>query len=70
VARAQIVVCVDQPDEVRAVVAWFDRWRDGLTAVSENSGCGCCVDIWDVEGPAGVLAELPEVVVAHPGIRA
>lgn len=67
-AKAQIIVAVDQPDEVAAVAMWFVRWR-GRLAVSENAGCGCCVNIWDVDGPAEALAELPEVVVAHPGVQ-
>ncbi|MFT3880071.1 MAG: hypothetical protein QM703_10485 [Gemmatales bacterium] len=67
-AKAQIIVEVDQPDEVRALAMWFERWRDRLASVSDNTGCGCCVDIWDVEGPAEALAELPEAVVAHPGV--
>jgi hypothetical protein len=45
VAKAQIIVAVDQPDGVAAVAAWFERWRPQLAAVSENTGCGCCVDI-------------------------
>ncbi len=65
-----VVASVDHPDEVRTVAGWFDRWRDRLVAVSENTGCGCCVDIWDVEGPAEALTELPAAVVAHPGIQA
>ncbi len=68
-AKAQIIVAVDQPDEVQAVAAWFERWRPRLAAVSENTGCGCCVDIWDVDAPAEALAELPEAVVAHPGVQ-
>lgn len=67
-AKVQIIVAVDQPEEVRAVAEWFERWRDHLAAVSDNTGCGCCVDISDVEGPEEALRELPEVVVAHPGI--
>ncbi len=69
-AKAQIIVAVDQPDEVRAVAEWFDRWRGRLAAVSENTGCGCCVAIWDVEGPSEAFQELPGVIVAHPGVVA
>jgi hypothetical protein len=67
-AKAQIGVSVDQPDEVRAVNEWLERWRELLVSVSGNVGCGCCVDIWNVEGPAAALLELPEAVIAHPGI--
>jgi hypothetical protein len=69
VAKAQIVVDVGQPNEVQAVDAWFDNWRSRLTFVSGNTGCGCCVNIWEVEGPIEALHELPEMVVAYPGIE-
>ena len=67
-AKVQIVVAVDEPDEVRVVSDWFARWRVALSSVSDNTGCGCCADIWDVTGPAEALAELPESVIAYPGI--
>lgn len=69
VATVLIIVAVDKPDEVQAVAEWFDRWRDRLTAVSENTGYGCCVDIWNLEGPADALAELPDVVIADIGVE-
>lgn len=66
--KVQIVVTVDDAEEVRSVNEWFARWRDRLAFVSENSGCGCCVNIWNVRGPAEALAELPESVIAYPGV--
>ncbi len=68
-AKAEIIVVVDQPDEVRAVAEWFARWRDRLTVVDGDNGCGCCVNIWNVEGPVEAMRELPEAVVAYPGIE-
>ncbi len=68
-AKAQIIVSVDQPDEVRAVADWFARWQERLVEISVNTGCGCCVNIWDVEGPMEALLELPAVVVGHPGVQ-
>jgi hypothetical protein len=60
--RATICVTVEQASEREMVEAWFDRWRPQLTVVSENKGCGCCVDIWDVEGPTEAIADLrPQV---------
>ena len=67
-AKAQIVVSVDEAEEVRIVTEWFDRWRDRLISISANSGCGCCVDIWNVEGPEEALRELPDAVIAYPGL--
>lgn len=60
--RATICVDVNRPDECAAVEAWFERWRDRLTYVSENRGCGCCVNTWDVDGPDEAVSELPSDV--------
>ena len=60
--RATIVVSTDQPSEVAAVDAWFAKWAGRLGHRSEDQGCGCCVHIWDVDGPAEGVAELPEAV--------
>jgi len=57
--RATIIVDVGQPAEVSAVEKWFARWAPQLSHRSENHGCGCCVDIWEVEAPAQAIAELP-----------
>jgi hypothetical protein len=62
--RAQIIVDVDQPDEVEAAETWFAKWRDQLTSVSKDKGCGCCVHIWDVEGPKEVVDSIPDSILA------
>jgi hypothetical protein len=61
-----ILVESDQADDMRAVDAWFTRWEGRLTAVSENLGCGCCVDIWDVDAPIEALRELPAHLLSLP----
>lgn len=33
-----------------------------LTCRSENQGCGCWVNVWDVEGPDEALAALPSSI--------
>lgn len=63
-ARITIIVDVNIPEEIRAVEEWFARWRGSLTSVSEDEGCGCCVNIWNVEGPPEAIAALPEAVQA------
>jgi hypothetical protein len=65
VAKATVIVAVDYPNEARAVEEWFAKWRDPLTSVSDDYGCGCCVNIWDVEGPAEAIRDLPEVAVTQ-----
>ena len=62
--RATIIVAVDKPAEVQAVEGWLSRWAPKLTHHSQNHGCGCCVDIWEIEAPAEAIAELPAEVYA------
>lgn len=57
--RATIIVDVTHPEEVTACEDWFAKWAPSLTLQSENQGCGCCVNMWDVEGPDEALAALP-----------
>ncbi len=62
--RATIIAAVDVQDEVAAVEAWFSRWGAHLTCCSEDYGCGCCIAMWDVEGPAEAIAEIPSIISA------
>ena len=61
--RATICVDAGAPEQA-AVEAWLTRWRSRLPFVSDNEGCGCCVDIYRVEAPPAALAELPPAVFA------
>lgn len=58
-ARATIIVDVNSPGEVQAAEDWFAAWRHRLTHCSDNNGCGCCVDSFDIEGPDDVIVTLP-----------
>jgi hypothetical protein len=62
--KVTICVEVDSAEEVALVERWFDQWRARLTHCSENSGCGCCVNIWDVDAPEEAVAALPPNVLA------
>jgi len=62
--RTNIIVIVDDRGEVAAVDAWFAKWRSALSHVSEDFGWSCCMHIWQLEGPAEALAELPPSIVA------
>jgi hypothetical protein len=57
--RATIIVDVTHPEEVTASEDWFAKWAPSLTFRSENQGCGCCVNMWNVEGPDEAFAALP-----------
>lgn len=62
--RATICVSVDSSDECAAADAWLERWRDKLKFLSENRGCGCCVNMWNVDGPDEAIDELPREIQA------
>lgn len=64
---ATIVVALDQPDEQAAWRDWLERNRGSIDRLSENLGCGCCVDIYEVEAPAEVIATLPHGVRSGAG---
>jgi hypothetical protein len=57
--RATICVNLTNDEERAGVDAWFERWEKRLTFVSENEGCGCCVDVWNVDGPEEAILEIP-----------
>ena len=44
--------------------AWFARWNERLIYVSPDLGCGCCVHMFNVEGPREAMDELPPVLLA------
>ncbi len=58
--RATLIVDVHRDPDGRARLdAWFARWEAELSHRSDNLGCGCCVDIFEVAAPDDALAELP-----------
>jgi hypothetical protein len=61
--RATICVDVGTPEQ-KVVEAWLKRWQSRLTFISENEGCGCCVDIYRVDAQKEALEELPSTVFA------
>ena len=49
--------------------AWLQRWGPKIQ-LNDNQGCGCCVDIWDVQAPADALAELPRAMYRTLSLQA
>jgi hypothetical protein len=62
VPRVTVIADVDSPGERESLKAWMERWRSRLTFTSENLGCGCCIDLYQVEAPDAAIAELPEMM--------
>lgn len=62
------VVIVETADveEVNAFHSWIVRNRQHVLAISENEGCGCCVDIWYIKVD-GHQEQMPHASEARPG---
>jgi len=59
ISRATLVATADEPESRIAAFQWITEHRNSLQFVSENLGCGCCVDIWNIEGNSELLAQVP-----------
>jgi hypothetical protein len=62
----KVTLCVDvhDPEDVAALERWRQAWGARVQFSEQNQGCGCCVDIWDVEAPEEAVAELPETLLS------
>jgi hypothetical protein len=57
--RATICASVDNAGELELAEAWLAEHAGALTHVSDGEGCGCCVVLWNIEGPEAVIDTLP-----------
>jgi len=67
--RATLIISADAPGEREAADRWFEAWGGRMTFVSGNTGCGCCVDIYDVEGPLEAIDAIPTGLSAQRAER-
>jgi hypothetical protein len=58
--RATICTSSETPEDLEAFEAWLAKWKARLAFVSEDYGCGCCVHLFDIEGPREAIADLPK----------
>ncbi len=61
-ARVTVLVDNDQRHEADEFLSWLEEHEAELTYVSPEGGCGCCVRLWDLEGPASILADISQSV--------
>ena len=57
--RATICVDVSHDEECAAIDAWFERWEERLSFVSDNEGTAAVVSTWNGEGPDEAILEIP-----------
>ena len=62
--RATICLWSDSLEEKVEFTTWLTNWKKKLAYVSHDYGCGCCVHLFDVEGPREAIEALPREVLA------
>ena len=58
--RATVCLWADSVEEKVEFTAWLSAWRKKMSFVSHDYGCGCCIHLFDVEGPAEAIDALPK----------
>ena len=66
-AGMDLRACLDEkleikPGETQLALRWLKQWRKKLDYVSENQGCGCCVNIWVIRGDQAIIDTLPPAI--------
>lgn len=61
--RVRIFYDTNSPGLSPAVESWLRRWRPVIAIHSEERGCGCHHDLYEIEAPEEALAELPEEIL-------
>jgi hypothetical protein len=64
ISRATLIATADDSDNRVMARTWLEKHKSSLVFVSDNLGCGCCVDIWNIEGDATVVASIPSILLA------
>jgi hypothetical protein len=59
VRRATICLWAESIEEKVDFTAWMSAWKKQMTFVSHDYGCGCCIHLFDVEGPKEAIDALP-----------
>jgi hypothetical protein len=59
-------VCIwsDSLEEKVELTTWLNTWRKVMTFVSHDYGGGCCIHLFDLEGPKEAIDALPTALLA------
>src|ERR1700712_1953978 len=60
--KATLIAVIDLPHQVQTADEWLEHAQDRLTYISDQKGCGCCIFMWDVEGPIDLIETIPEMM--------
>lgn len=59
--RVQVILNVSNPEEQPTFDAWYERWRHRVGRL-QNTGCGCCVNIYEFDASQTMLTELEQAL--------
>ena len=65
VPRVTVITNADNSSELESFDAWLAKWEDKLIYFSPNEGCGCCVNIFNIEASEEAIGELPFEIKAQ-----
>ena len=65
--QLEVILEVDHPEQEAAFVAWAAQQRLDVDAL-DNSGCGCCVDIFSLKVSAQAARQLDEMLRPVGGV--
>ena len=57
--RATVCLWAESLEEKVEFTTWLNTWRKKMTFISHDYGCGCCIHLFDLEGPEEAIAAIP-----------
>jgi len=58
------LVIINEKDNQKQLQDWLEQNQEKLAHISENEGCGCCVDIFYVEGSEEIINTFPKELLS------
>ncbi len=62
--RATVCFRTESIEEKVEFTTWLTAWKKKMTLVSSDHGCGCCIHLFDLEGPADAIDAIPTCLLA------
>lgn len=57
--KIKVIIARDEIEELKLWEVWL-RKNQSLIKILKSEGCGCCVDIFELEGAQEILNTIPE----------
>ena len=62
--RATVCFWSESIEEKVDFTTWLNVWKKKMTFVSADYGRGCCIHLFDLEGPKEAIEAIPERLLA------